>query len=31
MTERDTNAMSGPIFDETTEITIVELREVCSI
>ena len=31
MTERDTNAMPGAIFDETTEITIVELREVCSI
>ncbi len=31
MTERDTNELSGPIFDETTEITIVELCEVCSI
>ena len=31
MTERDTNAMPGAIFDETTEITIVELRRVCSI
>jgi len=31
MTERDTNALSGHIFDETTEITIVELCEVCSI
>ena len=31
MTERHTNALSGPIFDETTEITIVELCEVCSI
>ena len=25
------DALSGPIFDEITEITIVELREVCSI
>ncbi len=31
MTERDTNELSGPIFDETIEITIVELCEVCSI
>ena len=31
MTERNTNELSGPIFDETTEITIVELCEVCSI
>ena len=31
MTERDTSELSGPIFDETTEITIVELCEVCSI
>jgi chaperone modulatory protein CbpM len=31
MTKRDSNAMSGPIFDETTEITIVELCEFCSI
>ncbi len=31
MTERDMNALSGPIFDEATEITIVELCEVCSI
>lgn len=33
MTERNanSNALSGPIFDETTEITIVELCEVCSI
>ena len=31
MTERDTNALSGHIFDETTEITVVELCEVCSI
>ncbi len=31
MTEHDTNALSGHIFDDTTEITIVELCEVCSI
>lgn len=31
MTERDTNALSGHVFDETTEITVVELCEVCSI
>jgi len=31
MTERDTNPLSGHIVDETTEITIVELCEVCSI
>jgi chaperone modulatory protein CbpM len=31
MTEHDTNALSGHIFDETAEITIVELCEVCSI
>ncbi len=31
MTDRHTNALSGPIFDEATEITIVELCEVCSI
>ncbi len=33
MTERNanSNALSGPIFDETTEITIIELCEVCSI
>ena len=31
MTEREPNALSGHIFDETTEITIVELCEVCSI
>ena len=33
MTERNANAnvLSGPIFDETTEITIVELCEVCSV
>ena len=31
MTKRDTDALPGPIFEEITEITIVELREVCSI
>jgi chaperone modulatory protein CbpM len=31
MTEYDTNALSGHIFDESTEITIVELCEVCSV
>lgn len=31
MTEHDTNALSGHIVDESTEITIVELCEVCSI
>ena len=31
MTARDTNALSGSIFDDTTEITIVELCEVCSV
>ena len=31
MTARDTNTLSGSIFDDTTEITIVELCEVCSI
>jgi chaperone modulatory protein CbpM len=31
MAEHDTNALSGHIVDETTEITIIELCEVCSI
>ncbi len=31
MTEHDTNTLSGHIFDESTEITIVELCEVCSV
>lgn len=31
MSEHDTNALSGPIFDETTEITVVELCRVCAI
>lgn len=31
MTQRDAKTMSGSIFDEATEIGIVELRAVCSI
>ena len=31
MTERETNLLSGAIFDETTEVTVVELCRVCSI
>jgi chaperone modulatory protein CbpM len=31
MSKRKVNVLSGVIFDETTEITIVELCEVCSI
>ena len=31
MNEHDMDALSGHIFDETTEITIVELCEVCSV
>lgn len=31
MTDHNTNALSGHIFDERTEITIVELCEVCSV
>jgi chaperone modulatory protein CbpM len=31
MSESDSNAIAGTIFDETTEITIVELCEVCSV
>jgi len=31
MTDHDTNALAGHIFDESTEITIVELCEVCSV
>jgi chaperone modulatory protein CbpM len=27
----DTNTLSGSIFDESTQITIMELRELCSI
>jgi len=31
MTEHETNELSGSIFDETTEITVVELCRVCAI
>jgi chaperone modulatory protein CbpM len=31
MSKRKVNVLSGVIFDETTEITIIELCEVCSI
>ena len=31
MSERDTTALSGPIFDESTEITFIELIEVCGL
>jgi chaperone modulatory protein CbpM len=31
MSNQDTNAMTGTIFDEATEITIVELCKVCSV
>ena len=31
MTEHNTNVLSGHVFDEATEITIVELCDVCSI
>ena len=31
MSEHDSNALSGPIFDETIEITVVELCRVCAI
>lgn len=31
MTERDRKALSGAIFDETTEITVVELCRICSV
>ena len=31
MTKDDVKPMSGTIFDEATEITIVELCEVCSV
>ena len=31
MTVLKTHSMSGPIFDEATEITIIELLEVCSV
>ena len=31
MSDRDTTALSGFIFDESTEITFIELIEVCGI
>jgi chaperone modulatory protein CbpM len=31
MSEQDTNAVAGIIFDEATEITVVKLCEVCAI
>ncbi len=31
MNERDVNALTGVVFDETTEITVTELCEVCSV
>ncbi len=31
MTTNDSDPISGTIFDDTTEITIVELCEVCSV
>lgn len=31
MSERDDRALVGPIFDETTEITVVDLCRVCSV
>jgi chaperone modulatory protein CbpM len=31
MSNQDTKAMTGTIFDEATEITIVELCKVCSV
>jgi chaperone modulatory protein CbpM len=31
MTERDQNTLGGSVFDETTEITVTELCEVCSV
>ena len=31
MTDDEIKTMSGTIFDETTEITIVELCDVCSV
>ena len=31
MTENDENVLSGIVFDEATEITILELCETCSI
>jgi chaperone modulatory protein CbpM len=31
MIKRDENELTGEIFDETTEITVIELCEFCSI
>lgn len=31
MAEKDSKALSGSIFDEMTEITVVELCRVCSV
>jgi chaperone modulatory protein CbpM len=31
MNERDVNALTGIVFDETTEITVTDLCEVCSV
>ena len=31
MSNQETNAVSGAIFDEATEITVVDLCEVCSV
>jgi len=31
MTERDQNTLGGIIFDETAEITVTELCEVCAV
>jgi chaperone modulatory protein CbpM len=31
MNERDVNTLTGVVFDETTEITVTELCEVCSV
>jgi len=31
MTERETKSLSGTVFDEATEVTVIELCRVCSI
>ncbi len=31
MNERDVNALTGIVFDETVEITVTDLCEVCSV
>jgi len=31
MNERNVNTLTGVVFDETTEITVTELCEVCSV